>query len=458
MLLEEMISRLRVNLNDPDVAGKTYTKEELESSIQKAVSDLSRILPDEKMADITLKFAVTDEVFTSTTLDTWVSLANAQIKYQSETVTNAAGTVTYTRDTDFTMDYLNGKIKPLSSGTMAAATNYKINYDLLKIGCSISSIIDELMKVDLVEYPLGNIPQTPVSVKRWGSYLTILSGTGSQEQLSEGKHIGIYYQAVHTPPTSTAAGSYSRFLDHVIITGSEAYAMFLRVIKLIDSAKTLVTSASTDLTAAGAQLAATKPSDIEANIDAITEINTHLTGVTDSAVAALNGVADKLTAAETALTAIGTRSQAGVVYLNSGSPLINTATKGSSVAENYRGYAEAEAAFAAAYAREAEGRLSEATSLIQEATQRIATANILANKDDLKAQRYTDASALRVSTGIQYIASANANLQAAVNSLEIADRVKVEATEKRSEFWSVLGDRLQLRRPSVSVDSRQIKS
>lgn len=458
MLAPEMVSRLRTSLSDPDSDTSVWGEDELLNGISKAVSDLSRILPLEKVYDHTLSFTVTAEAFASTTLNSWVTLANAQIKYQSEAVTNAAATVTYTRDTDYTMDYLNGKIKPLSTGSMLATTNYKISYELLKVGCSVSSIADELVKIDQVEYPLGNIPQTTVSVKKWGNYLTVLSGTGSQEQLSTGKHLGVYYQAVHTPPTATVAGSYPRFLDEVIIAGAEAYALFLRVIKLINSSNTLVTSASTNLTAAGVQLAATKPGDIEINIDAISEINTHLTAETNSAVAALNGVAGKLTAAETALTAIGTRSLAGVAFLTTGSALINTATKGSAVGENYRGYAEAEANFAIAYAREGEVRVSEATSLLQEAMQRIAIASTLAEKDNLKAQRYTDASAIRISSGVQYIASANANLQAALNLLELADRVKVEATEKRSEFWSVLSDRLQLRRPSVSVDSKQIKS
>ena len=71
--------------------------------------------------------SVTDETFTSQ-YDTWVQLKHTNIDEGSETVTNTDGTVTYTRGTDYEMDYANGKIKVLSSGSMADATDYYIDY------------------------------------------------------------------------------------------------------------------------------------------------------------------------------------------------------------------------------------------------------------------------------------------------------------------------------------------
>ena len=70
---------------------------------------------------------VTDEEFTSV-FDTAVSLDNDGLVLYSETVTNAAGTTTYTRDTDYTMDYEDGTVTVLSTGTMANATTYEIDY------------------------------------------------------------------------------------------------------------------------------------------------------------------------------------------------------------------------------------------------------------------------------------------------------------------------------------------
>ena len=70
---------------------------------------------------------VTDESFTSA-YDTWVSLANDDIKSGSEDVTTTDGATHYVKDTDYEMDYENGKIKVLSTGNMADATEYYIDY------------------------------------------------------------------------------------------------------------------------------------------------------------------------------------------------------------------------------------------------------------------------------------------------------------------------------------------
>ena len=74
------------------------------------------------------KHTVTDEQFNSDGLGNWVQLDSIWIIPFCETVTNIDGTVTYTRDTDYEMDYLLGKIKCLSSGSMVASTNYLIDY------------------------------------------------------------------------------------------------------------------------------------------------------------------------------------------------------------------------------------------------------------------------------------------------------------------------------------------
>ncbi len=70
---------------------------------------------------------VTGESFTSSS-DVAVSLDYSGIQQYSETVTNAAGTTTYTRNSDYAMDYVAGTITMLSTGSMADATAYSIDY------------------------------------------------------------------------------------------------------------------------------------------------------------------------------------------------------------------------------------------------------------------------------------------------------------------------------------------
>jgi hypothetical protein len=74
-----------------------------------------------------LNIGVEDETFTSD-FDTAVSLEYNNIKSGSVVVTTTDGTTTYTEDTDYTIDYDNGTITVLSSGTMNSNTDYNIDY------------------------------------------------------------------------------------------------------------------------------------------------------------------------------------------------------------------------------------------------------------------------------------------------------------------------------------------
>ncbi|MCP4262822.1 MAG: hypothetical protein GY774_35735 [Planctomycetes bacterium] len=71
--------------------------------------------------------SIVNESFTSD-YDVAVSLDNVGIVQYSETVTTVAGSTTYTRDTDYTMGYSGGTITVDSTGAMADATAYYIDY------------------------------------------------------------------------------------------------------------------------------------------------------------------------------------------------------------------------------------------------------------------------------------------------------------------------------------------
>ncbi len=72
--------------------------------------------------------AVADESFASDH-DTPVSLDNDNLTANSVTVNTPDGETTYTEDDDYTIDYDDGTITVLSTGDMADATEYHIDYD-----------------------------------------------------------------------------------------------------------------------------------------------------------------------------------------------------------------------------------------------------------------------------------------------------------------------------------------
>ncbi|MHC1579466.1 MAG: hypothetical protein ACXQTZ_02270, partial [Candidatus Alkanophagales archaeon] len=59
----------------------------------------------------------------------WVQLNHTNIVENSETVTDLTGATTYTRGTDYEMNYTAGQIKVLSTGSMSNNTDYLISYD-----------------------------------------------------------------------------------------------------------------------------------------------------------------------------------------------------------------------------------------------------------------------------------------------------------------------------------------
>jgi len=88
---------------------------------------LDQVTPEEFARDVNTT-TITDESFDSD-FDTAVDLDYQAILQYSETVTTTAGTTTYTRDTDYTMDYVNGTITVIDSGgSMSDSTEYYIDY------------------------------------------------------------------------------------------------------------------------------------------------------------------------------------------------------------------------------------------------------------------------------------------------------------------------------------------
>ncbi|MFC1567318.1 hypothetical protein ACFL3R_00590 [Thermodesulfobacteriota bacterium] len=104
-----------------DFMGLLTLKDETNNTV------IDQVTPEEFARDVgTTKIA--DETFDSI-YDTAVSLDNRAIVQYSETICDDADeTTTYTRDTDYTMNYTTGAITVDSTGSMADATTYYANY------------------------------------------------------------------------------------------------------------------------------------------------------------------------------------------------------------------------------------------------------------------------------------------------------------------------------------------
>ncbi len=84
------------------------------------------------IAEVGAKPDVVNDTFNSAH-DTWVVLNNKRIQTSTVVVTSDPAGTTYTEYTDFVVDYANGQIKVLSSGSMADATGFLISYSYDKV-------------------------------------------------------------------------------------------------------------------------------------------------------------------------------------------------------------------------------------------------------------------------------------------------------------------------------------
>ncbi|GAH36621.1 unnamed protein product, partial [marine sediment metagenome] len=110
------------------------------------------------------------------------------------------------------------------------------------------SIATDLIRVDRVEYPVGDVPQSFVPWDIWGDFLSVRSGAlETQEAMVANRHVVVYYKSKHAAPTTIAEGSYPNFLDDTVVLAASAYALFSLGVKYVGQAVTDLASARTAL-------------------------------------------------------------------------------------------------------------------------------------------------------------------------------------------------------------------
>jgi len=393
----------------------------------------------------------------------WKKLGNKPIKPESENVTTTDAVTTYTRDTDYEMDYINGRIRLLNGGSMAAATAYYIDYTISRVGIDISDLPDDLIKVSRVEYPVDKVPQEFPSFSFYGDLMYIgppRSGS-SQEQMSANEHIAIYYDAKQSPPSANSPGSYPAVLDEVVSIGAGGYV-------LLTEAQQHEQQAATDMTAMRTELGLTTAIHTLAAA-AFAKVPTYLetNGTTDNAVDVLSNITDdiadlrtKIVTAEAAVatalgevdtTDFGQATVGAEGLLETGDDLINAVTVGARVAENYADYARARVDIAAGrinmalgYAQEAGIRLSNLRSYIEESAGWTAIAQTF------------------LAEGQGQVAEIQAHLmevqqwaEAVNGDLVLADRFRAEGLSRLNEFHNILRNKAEVRRRTSSIPTRQ---
>jgi hypothetical protein len=418
--------------------------------------------------------------------DVWVYLAEHPVAHETESATDDASAA-ITRGTDYSIDYLNGRVKAISGGDISAEEVCTFAYDKIYIGVNISEVAD-LIRVDRVEYPVGRVPQEFVPSDNWGvaEHIVFVTGEGeyeSQSYLREGQTIRVYYDAEHIPPNDFAPGTVPSFLEDVVIRGAGAYALLMYALKREHQVVTDIASMRTSLTAANTAHTAlgTALTNVKKYLDNNTSADAAgiLASITTDAAALRTAISTALDAANTYLDLVATtdfvnadnlvNSYMGTTnyankaslpsilqYLADGDDLINTITEGGEnekTPETYAVYAQMTKSIidsfselrnsyfdtgrirtnaALGYTQEAAQRLSNLRSYIEQSTGYANIANTFAREAEA-----------RIAEIQSYLQQASAYGEAASGELVLADRFRADALDRRNEVLSILGDRTQ---------------
>lgn len=448
--MADLLESIRMDLQDTGTS-RIWQVGELEHCIDRAVDDLSRHLPREMVYETKLSFSVSDESFTST--GSAYSLANNPIKPKSETVTNAAGDTTYTRNTDYTMDYNNGTIT-------IAAGDYLISYTKSKLAFDISDIISTAHRISRVEFPAYQVPQKFINFSTYGNLLYVgpqQSGK-NQEELTE-DIIAIYYECGHTAPGENTDGTYPALFNQIIAIGACGYALMMQAIKAEHQAVTDLASMRTELglTTSLHTKAATALDKIATYLinNSGNDASGWLTKITTDIGNLRTAVDNALDAADTALANISTKSldkatTGAEAYLDTGDANLSSVTDAPE-AERYVNFttartniANARAAQASQYVASAQARMSNLMSYIQQST---------GYKDIAIA--FAQEASLRLEEIGQHLQEAAQWGESVQGDLVLSDRYRTEGQARLNEFEYKLRNKMEYRKRTATVSLRQ---
>ncbi len=367
--------------------------------------------------------------------DSYIFLANKPIKPKSETVTNAAGTTTYTRDTDYTIDWTNGAIKFITDGDMEAGTAYLIDYTKSRLGINISSLLPVVTKISKVQYPVNEIPQQFVSYNIVGDFMFVASQVAGQSQteLADKAHIAIWYERRQMPPSEHSPGSYPDILDEVIAIGAAGYALLTEAQQYEQAAATALTALDTALTSAKKYLDNNGDAD-EAGI---------LADITTDAAALRTAITTAVDAANTYLDEVDTTdlgagdpdsAEAALKKYEDGIDSLRTGARVGELGHEYSG----------AWTRIAGARTNAALGYIQEASIRLGNL-----------RTYIEQAGQYDRLASQFMSEARMRAESVNGNLVLSDRFRTEGLSRLNEFHSILRNKAEARRRTSSVSTKQ---
>lgn len=392
--------------------------------------------------------------------DTWVYLANCPIKANSDSGSDAAS-ASLTRNTDYAIDYIEGKVKAISGGIIAAGEACTFSYSKLKFSIPLTSI-PNLIRVQQVEYPIDQVPQSFIGGEQFGdTYFVGGSGEyGSQAELTDGKNVRIYYDSSHIPPNDYAPGTIPEFLENTVILLAEAYALYLYALSSEHLATISIAAATTSLGAATTAHTAfgTALTNVKKYLDNNSDADAAgvLADITSDAAELRTAIGTALTAMRNMIAEVDTTDLAEAEStISTGIDTINDFNKGGEGTQVPLAYKE----YVSVWQNNAATRINMAIGYAQEVAQRLTNLNSYLSQSSgyqTIAGVFAREAEARASEILSYIQQALQYSNTSSANVELANGFRLDADERRTEVYSIWRDRKQYIGDYVVGSVRQI--
>lgn len=460
MNLVEFRTAIRTELSD---ATTVFSNAEIDRAVTKVVSMLSRFIPKRAVLETVLYRDIHNETLT---IDS--STGTLTYKPIKEGSISMAGK---TENTDFEANYLTGVITEI--GALLADADYTVSYELDPKLLDISTLLPEetYLRIDRVEYPVGNNPPTYTPFEIFGEFILIKS----DEDLADDSHLRIMYLKPWTAPTEATDGDYPEHLDNPLIVGACGEVLVFRAEKYVQQAVTEL-----ELSNAAADSMATPLADINTALDkvateigyadiAFDKVTTYLetNGTTDNAKEILaditDDIADLRTAIATALDKASTyltnssTPPSAHDYLIDGDDYITTINDAERVAEKYSEFAKAAMGIYQGLVAEAATRIDNIRTYIEEsgAWVRIGTSFINEGMQRISsAQAYIQEAGNRISEVNAWAIQSDRYAATSREYLNIAGRYLASGQAKINEFLVSIGSKPEFLSTKVAGEQR----
>jgi len=378
--------------------------------------------------------ADTISVGTGNAYDSFIYLANKPIKPESETVTSSPAGTTYTRDTDYTMDYANGAIKFIYDSDMAAGTAYLISYTKSRLGIDIGSLLPIVTRIQRVCYPADKIPQQFVSYNIIGDFMYIGSQKigESQEQLTNKEHIVIHYERKHMPPGEGSPGSYPDVLDEVVAIGAAGYALLTEAQQYEQASATAIGVMNDALTNVIKYLDNNNGADVAGILGDVVGDAEYFRTAINEALAAANSYLDEVDTTDLGQATVGAEG-----LLETGDDKIDLVNVGARVPENFFEFSRTRATIGAT-------RTNAALGFVQEAGVRLA-----------HLRTYIDRAGGYNALADGFFREAQMRAETVNGNLVLADRFRTEGLTRLNEFHRIMKNKAEYRKRTSSTPVKQ---